>query len=68
MSRTDTRATLRELKADLERRKENPDAVRDRRNWGTFASRKTARTLKRAGNKSRRYRGRHEINRGLAED
>jgi hypothetical protein len=65
MSRTDSRAAIRELKADLERNRADRNAVRDRRSWGTFASHKTVRALKRAGNKTRRYQGRREITRDL---
>jgi hypothetical protein len=65
MSHTDKRATIRELRADLEGNRADRNAVRDRRNWGTFASHRTVRVLKRAGNKTRRYQGHREITRDL---
>lgn len=67
MSRTDSRATTRELRADLERNAADRNAVRDRRNWGTFASHKAVRVLKQAGNKTRRYQDRRVIARDLVE-
>jgi outer membrane murein-binding lipoprotein Lpp len=68
MSHTDSRATVRELKADLERLSNDRNAVRDRRDWGTFASRKTVHAFKRAGNKTRRYRNQAAITRDLADN
>jgi hypothetical protein len=67
MSRTDSRMTIRELKAALAivKSRGNGNAERDRKNWGTFASHKTVRVFKRADRRRVRHQGKRQTAREI---
>lgn len=58
MSHTDSRTTIRELRAALARRKADPGAERDRKNWGSTAM---DAIVKRRAVRKRRYSARRAI-------
>ena len=66
MSRSDTRGTVRELRADLQ----DTSAHRDRRNWnmtGTTATQRAVRMFKRNRRRAARAAGKNQLHRNPEE-